>query len=161
MATTRSNRSPDHLDVYRASYVIWTRDDFTAARELREDLFGGRTPEEAAAHAVQRGKETCRTFGGSTNMESTRIPLARLVVIRDTPLDIRSDPHMRVRQPGRTSQGAFPPSSRREMRSRRESRGNEMSGAADPRLRVSSREGGHPWQRLAATAVRTTSTSTG
>ena len=65
MATTRSNLGPDHLDVYRASYVIWTRDDFTAARELREDLFGGRTPEEAAAHAVRRGKETCRTFGSS------------------------------------------------------------------------------------------------
>ena len=65
MATTRSNLGPDHLDVYRASHVIWTRDDFTAARELREDLFGGRTPEEAAAHAVQRGKETCRTFGSS------------------------------------------------------------------------------------------------
>ena len=47
MATTRSDGGPDQLDVYRVSYVIWTRDDFTAARELREDLFGGRTPEEA------------------------------------------------------------------------------------------------------------------
>src|SRR5437773_4533726 len=31
--------------------------------------------------------------------------------------------------------------------------GNEMSGAADPRFRVASEEGGNPWERLVTTAV--------
>ena len=65
MATSGSTRGPDRLDVYRVSYVIWTRDAEGDGGELREDLFGGRTPEEAAAHATRWGKETCRTFGSS------------------------------------------------------------------------------------------------
>ena len=51
---------------------------------------------------------------------------------------------MRVRQPGRTSQGAFPPPARREMWYRRDNWGNEVSGAAGPRLQVSSEEGRTP-----------------
>src|SRR5439155_14601987 len=54
------NDGPDRIDAYRVSYVIWTRQDGENGRrkrELREELYAGRTADEAADGAVRRASE--------------------------------------------------------------------------------------------------------
>ena len=81
MATTTRGHHPDRLDVYRVSYVIWSREDGEGGqrrRELREDRFAGAEPREAAAHAARWAGKTCRADDG-WHFDGTEITAIRRV----------------------------------------------------------------------------------
>ena len=74
-----ATKKPDRVELYRVSFIVGrARGEASRARELRERWFAATTPDQAAAHAVRWGRETCSssTEGWRARRRGRSRPLA-------------------------------------------------------------------------------------